>query len=101
MIPTRLPNIPLGLAVPVLGNSVHVVAHRLLDWCSDNMRSPLKKLYLWIERLKMGPWEARICSDNTRDRGDKLCCRARWHTQAPTAKCFNASQFLNVVDLTY
>src|SRR5215831_4261184 len=50
-------NLPRGLAVPVVVDSVHV-AHELLDRYLNHMRNPLKRLYLRLEHSKMRPFEA-------------------------------------------
>lgn len=90
------PNLPPDLSVPVVVDSVHV-AHELLDRYLDHMRNPLKRLYLWTERVKMRPWEARVCSES----GGVLACsdleREVFQRLSPKARVFTVP---NVVDLS-
>lgn len=89
-------NLPRGLSVPVVVDSVHV-AHQLLDRYLEEMRNPLKRLYLWVEHLKMRPWEARVCSASS---GVLACSdleREVLQRLSPGAHVFTVP---NVVDLS-
>ncbi len=89
-------NLPPGLSIPVVVDSVHV-AHQLLDRYLDHMRDPLKRLYLWIERLKMRPWEARVCSESSAVLACSDLERAVFQRLSPRARVFTVP---NVVDLS-
>ena len=88
-------NLPPGLSVPVVVDSVHV-AHQLLERYLEHMRNPLKRLYLRVEYLKMRPWEARVCSGAS---GVLACSdleREVFERLSPGAHVFTVP---NVVDL--
>jgi glycosyltransferase involved in cell wall biosynthesis len=89
-------NLPPGLSIPVVVDSVHV-AHELLDRYLDHMRNPLKRLYLWIEYLKMRPWEARVCSESSAVLACSDLERRVFQRLSPGARVFTAP---NVVDLS-
>ena len=89
-------NLPPGLSVPVLVDSVHV-AHQLIGRYLDHIRNPLKRLYLWMEYLKMRPWEARVCSESSAVLACSDLERQVFHSLSPRARVFTVP---NVVDLT-
>jgi glycosyltransferase involved in cell wall biosynthesis len=88
-------NIPPGLSTPIVVDSVHV-PHELLERYLDHMRNPLKRLYLWIECLKMRPWEARVCSESSAVLACSDLERRVFQRLSPNARAFTVP---NVVDV--
>jgi glycosyltransferase involved in cell wall biosynthesis len=92
-------NVPRGISLPVVVDSVHV-ADELFDRYLDHMRNPLRRLYLSIERLKMRPWEARVCSESSAVLACSDLERKSFQRLSPKAHVFTVPNVVDVREYT-